>query len=77
MRDLVRDDVGERLVPGEEGGRGEGEARVLHAAVGEAGREDEDVVDAPDVGAAKVLGGLQHGLRVLELLGGRIHELRL
>ena len=38
------------------------------------GREDEDVVDAPHVRAAQVLGGLQHGLRVLELLGGRIHE---
>ena len=31
VRDLVGDDVGERLVPGEEGGRGEGQAGVLHA----------------------------------------------
>ena len=30
------DDVGEGLVSGEERGSGEGEARVLHAAVGEA-----------------------------------------
>ena len=31
VRDLVGDDVGKRLVSGEEGGRGEGQAGVLHA----------------------------------------------
>ena len=41
---------------------------VLHAAVGEARREDEDVVDAPDVGAAQVLGSLQHGLLLRKVI---------
>lgn len=50
-----------------ETGSDEGEAGVLHAAIGEAGWQDEDVVDAPLVGAADALGRHQHVVHLAEL----------
>ena len=43
------DDVDVGAVAGDEGWRGEGEDGVFHAAIGEAGGKDEDVVGCPCV----------------------------
>ena len=56
VRQLVGDDVDERAVAGDHRGRDEGEPRVLHAAVGEAGRHHQDVVALPLVRAEQLLG---------------------
>mmetsp|Transcript_10778 Transcript_10778/g.25396 ORF Transcript_10778/g.25396 Transcript_10778/m.25396 type:complete len:560 (-) Transcript_10778:386-2065(-) len=66
---LVRHDVCERAVPGEQRRGDEGEAWVLHAAVGEGGRQAEDVVPPPHVGVAgDVLCGDDESLRLGELV---------
>ena len=57
----------QRAVAGQDGGRHEGEAGVLHPAVGEAGRQHEQVVTAPAVGPVETLGRLHHLLDVGEL----------
>ena len=57
VRKLVRDHVHERPVAGEDRRREEGESRVLHAAVGERGRKDEDVEPFPGVLAEERLCG--------------------
>ena len=57
MRDLVRHDVCRRAVAGEQCWRHKRETRVLHAAVGKAGGQQEEVVLAPAVGAGEGLGG--------------------
>ena len=62
VRDLMDEDVGQRAVASEEGGRGEGEAGVLHSSEGEGWWQHEDVVDAPHVGAAQLLRSLDEGL---------------
>ena len=61
---LVRDDVDVLAVAGDDGGSRERVDGVLHAAVGEAGGQDEEVVRAPGVGVDERLGGLQEALRV-------------
>lgn len=62
----MRDHAHQRAVGGQQRGRAEGEARVLHAAVREGGRQAEQVVDAPRVRhAAQLLGCFQKGLGVL------------
>ena len=61
------DEGDQRAVAGDDGGGGEREAGVLHAAVGEARREDQQVVAAPAVGTVEALGGLDHRLGVREL----------
>lgn len=48
----------------EQGGRGEGEAGVLHAPVGERGWQHQDVVLAPHVRPHQILRRLQHALRL-------------
>ena len=54
-------------VPGEDGRGGEGDARVLHPAEGEAGRQHDGVPAAPRVGAVELLRDLDHLLDVHEL----------
>ena len=54
---LVSHDVHQGAIPGEQRGREEGQPRVLHAAIGEGGREDDEVEALPGVGAEEVLGG--------------------
>ena len=49
VRDLMDEDVGQRAVASEEGGRGEGEARILHPAIREGRRQHEHVVTLPHV----------------------------
>ena len=62
----------ERLVARDQGRRHEAQPRVLHPAVGEAGREDDQVVTIPEVGAEDLLGRDQHRLGVRELGGRRL-----
>ena len=54
---------------------GEGEARVLHSSIGETGWQDEDVIDAPDVGAAQLLSLLEHRLSLAEVEGS-LHRVK-
>ena len=75
--DLVGDHVGVGLVPGEEGGGGEGHAGVLHPAVCKAWRQDEDVVVPPDVGTTQLLCRLYERLSLREVERGLLHELLL
>jgi len=42
----VDDDIGQGAVPGQQAGRHEGEAGILHPAEGEGGRHEQDVVPA-------------------------------
>ena len=60
MRQLVRDQRHQRLVADDHGRGGEGQARVLHAAVGEARRQHQQVVAAPAVRAVHRFGGVDH-----------------
>mmetsp|Transcript_29045 Transcript_29045/g.69404 ORF Transcript_29045/g.69404 Transcript_29045/m.69404 type:complete len:238 (-) Transcript_29045:943-1656(-) len=55
VRDLVRNDVGEAPVAGEERRRDKGEARVLHPSVREARRQQQQVVAAPQVWPSNLL----------------------
>lgn len=43
------------------GGRGKGQTRVLHAAVGERWRENQDVILTPNIRSSQFLSCLQHG----------------
>ncbi|MNE01261.1 hypothetical protein D3C80_936940 [compost metagenome] len=70
MRQLVRHQRDQRLIPGDDGRGGEGQARVLHPAEGEAGRQDQQVVAAPAIGAVQGLGGVDHA-RGRHQLGAR------
>ena len=63
MGEFVGDDVDVLTVAGDDGGRGESVDGVLHAAVRERGRQDEDVVLMPGIGVDEGFGGLD------ELLG--------
>lgn len=49
------DDVGQGAVPGQQAGRDEGQARVLHPSEREGGRHEEHVVPSPHVGAEEFL----------------------
>lgn len=77
--ELVGNDVNVLLVTADDGGRSKGVDGVLHATVGEAGRENEDVVLAPAVGEDNLLSGshelvhvrLKLPLASSELLGAR------
>mmetsp|Transcript_116423 Transcript_116423/g.336303 ORF Transcript_116423/g.336303 Transcript_116423/m.336303 type:complete len:372 (-) Transcript_116423:111-1226(-) len=55
VRDLVGDYMHLGAVLGQQRGGDEGQARVLHASIGEAGRQNEKIVDAPPVGPAQRL----------------------
>jgi hypothetical protein len=57
------------LVAGYDGGRDEGQPRVLHAALRKARRHDQDVVPAPAIGPEGLLVGLDHRLGIGKLLG--------
>ncbi|MNJ28799.1 hypothetical protein D3C77_233480 [compost metagenome] len=71
MRQLVRHQRHQRAVAGDDGRGGEGQPGVLHAAEGEAGRQDQQVVTAPAIGAVERLGRVDHLRRRLQLpLGG-------
>ncbi len=56
---------------------GEGQARILHAAERERRRQHQHVVAAPAIFAVQLLGGTDHLLGVLELLGGLVDHGRL
>ena len=62
----------QRPVAGEERRRDEGQVRILHPAVGEARRQQQQVVAPPAVGAVDLLGRGDHLRRVGELVGGAI-----
>ena len=76
MGELVRHQRDQRAVAGQDRRRGEGQPRVLHAAVGVARRQDEEVVAPPFVGAVELLGGGDHLRRVGELPGGAFDHRR-
>ena len=67
VRQLVRHQVHQRAVAGQDGGRGEGEARILHPAEGKARRQHQDVVLSPAIRAVNFLRGVDHLLRVGQL----------
>lgn len=46
----------------QQGGRGKGQAGVLHPSIWERWRQNQDVILTPNVGSSQVLGSLQHGL---------------
>ena len=71
VRDLVRHRVRERPVADDERRRQEGQARVLHAAVGEGEGHHQQIVAAPAVLAEELLAGLQVLLRDARELRGR------
>ncbi len=77
MRQLVGDQRDQRLVADDHGGGDEAQARVLHAAVRERGRQDQQVVAAPLVRAVQLLGDLDHLLGVGELLHRGLDHARL
>ena len=77
MRKLVRDKADQALVAGDEGRRQEGEGRIFHPAVGEGGRQDDDVVAAPAIGPVKLLRCLDHFLGVGQLGRGAVEHDRL
>ena len=64
---LVRHEVHQRAVAGQDGRRGEGEARVLHPAEREAGRQHQDVVLPPAIRPVNFLRRVDHLLRVGQL----------
>ena len=69
MGKFVRYQADQALVAGNHGWRGEGHARILHAAKRKARRQDEDVVALPAIRAIQLFGSGDHRLGVLELLG--------
>ena len=73
----MRHQRNQALVARQDGGSGEGEARVLHAAEGKAGREHQQIVAAPAVRTVHLLHRRDHGFRVGELAGGGVHQGRL
>ena len=77
MGQLVGDEVDERPIARQDRRGEEGQARVLHAAVGEGGRHDDHVVALPVVRAEELLAFGQHLLRLGELPGGVVGQVRL
>ena len=73
----MRDQRHQRAVAGQDGRRHEREARVLHAAVGEAGRQHQHVVAAPAVGTVEPLGRRHHLLDLGELPRRPVDDRRL
>ena len=73
----MRDQRHQRAVARQDGRRHEREARVLHAAVGEAGRQHQHVVAAPAVGTVEPLGRRQHLLDLGELPRRPVDDRRL
>ncbi len=67
VRQLVRDQGHERLVPRDHRRCRESEARILHPAEREGRRQHEHVVAAPAVRTEQVLGRADHRFGVLEL----------
>jgi hypothetical protein len=67
MRHLVYDHPDFSLIAGDDGGRGEGDDRVFHSAVGECWRQHYYVVLPPFVLEEEVLQGAQVALHVLQL----------
>ena len=63
VRQFVRHQRNQALVAGQNGRRGEGEARILHAAEGKARRQHQQVVAAPAVRAVQLLDRRDHALR--------------
>ena len=74
VRQLVRDERGERAVAGQDRRRRKGDARILHAAKRERRRQHQHVVAAPAVRAAQCLGSLDHLLDVGKLRRGPLHD---
>mmetsp|Transcript_110301 Transcript_110301/g.343880 ORF Transcript_110301/g.343880 Transcript_110301/m.343880 type:complete len:372 (-) Transcript_110301:49-1164(-) len=74
---FVRHDVDLRAVLCQQGRGYKGEAWVLHATIGEAGRQYQQVVDPPLVGPAQLLRGSHELLRVLKLPSAIVHHLLL
>mmetsp|Transcript_39327 Transcript_39327/g.82338 ORF Transcript_39327/g.82338 Transcript_39327/m.82338 type:complete len:503 (+) Transcript_39327:156-1664(+) len=74
VADLVRHHPRQRPVPGKQGGGDEGQARVLHAAVGEGGGQAEDVVAGPEVRAREALPHAQKLLGLGELVGDGLQQ---
>ncbi len=75
--DLVGNHIGQAPVAGQQGRGGEGQAGVLHPAIGEAGWQHQDVIDAPHVRPTQLLGLGQHGLRLGEVVRRLVDELLL
>ncbi len=76
VRHLVRDHGDEAAVAGDDGGRDERDARVLHAADRETRRHDEQVVAVPAVGSEQPLRRGEHLLQVGELARRRVEARR-
>ena len=77
MGQLVGHQRDQAPVAGQDRRRREGQPGVLHAPEREAGRQHEQVVALPAVGAVQPLGRRQHRLGVGELVRRRLHHGRL
>ena len=72
MRELVGDQRHQRSIPGDDGGRGERQAWILHPAEWKRRRKHEQVVAPPAIRARQPFGGFHHPLHIDELRGGAI-----
>mmetsp|Transcript_24980 Transcript_24980/g.68889 ORF Transcript_24980/g.68889 Transcript_24980/m.68889 type:complete len:326 (-) Transcript_24980:114-1091(-) len=78
VRNLVSDNVGQRFIPGQQGRRDKGEARVFHSSVWETRRQTQQIVAAPGVlPPGNRFGGGQEHLRLAELVGRALDDARL
>ena len=62
------------LVTRDHGWRNKAQARIFHATKGEAGRQDQQIVAVPAIGAVDILGYFEHGLGVGKFGSGRIED---
>ena len=74
MRQLVGHERHEALVACEDRGGREGEAGVLHAAEGKAGRQHENVVALPLIRPVELLDRLHHVFGIFKFAGGALHH---
>ena len=58
------DDRHQAAIAGQQARRNKGEARILHTAVGEARRQNKQIIAAPVIGTKHLFRQFQHGLRI-------------
>ena len=77
VRQLMRGEADEAAVPGDRGGRDEGQHRVFHAAIGKARRQDQQIVAAPAIRAVQILRGFQEARQIGEFVRRLVDHRRL
>lgn len=77
MRDLMSDDINQRLIASKHGRRDKGQARILHTSERERSRHDQQVVLRPQVRTANGFGCGDESFRVAEFLGCFINDVLL